>query len=321
MINEKNVDSITEEYVKELDEVLEMQSLTHDIMLKNLFERNEYILKRFIISVLHLDIRPNECKLYYLDKELPVTNHKEYKKTLDFNVSINDSIFVNIELNRSAFQYVKQRNYLYHTKQISYSLKKGQAITELSRYTNIQLNLNAYDKSNNLGEDIIVPYSIKTNSIYIENDIIYLKYLDYYYKLYYNETIKKEESDYWLAMLMAKNFTELNNILSQFLPNDLREKIIKDVENLSMDEFVLEDIEREALDAIELRDSLYYAKEEGIEQGIEQGMEQGISQGVEQNKIETIKALLKKKISYQDIEEITGKSVEEIKKIEETMSF
>ena len=198
---------IDETYTKELDDNLEMQSLTNNIMLKNLFERNEYILKRFLISILHLDINPNECIIHHADKE--------YSHPIDFNISINDSIFINIESN-----------------------KKEQAIKDLSKYTNIQLILNASDTSNNLGEDIIVPYSIKTNSIYLESDIIYLEYLDYYYKLYHNETIKKEESDYWLAMLMAKNFTELNDILSKFLPNNLKEKIIIDVKNLSMNEFI-----------------------------------------------------------------------------------
>ena len=225
---------IDELSLEELDERIEMQSLTHDIMLKNLFERNEYLLRRFLISVLHLDIRPNECKIHFLDKGLSVTNCCEYKKILEFNVSINDCIFVNVELNKSVSHYLE-------TKQV---LKRGQSIKDIVKYTNIQLNLNAYDKSNNMGEDIIVPYSIKTDSIYLDNDVIYLMYLDYYYHLYYNKNIKKNESDYWLAMLMAKNFTELNDILSQFLPDNLREKIVRDVCNLSMDDFILKDIKK-----------------------------------------------------------------------------
>ena len=288
---------IDELSLEELDERIEMQSLTHDIMLKNLFERNEYLLRRFLISVLHLNIRPNECKVHFLNKEIPVTNCYEYKKALDFNVSINDHIFVNIELNKSVSHYLE-------TKQV---LKRGQSIKDIVKYTNIQLNLNAYDKSNNLGEDIIVPYSIKTDSIYVDNDVIYLEYLDYYYHLYYNENIKKEESDYWLAMLMAKNFTELNDILSQFLSDNLRKKIVNDVYHLSIDEFVLEDIDRETLAAIELRDSLMYSKEEGIQEGIEQ------------NSIDVVKAMLNKKMSYDDISDISGKSIEEIKKIEKSL--
>ena len=254
-----------------------------------------------------------------MDKEFPVINYKEYKKRLDFNISINDCIFVNIELNRSSFNRVKYRNYLYHSKQVSYSLKSGQDIRDLPEYIYIQLNLNAYDKSNNIGEDIIVPYSVKTESIYIENDVIYLKYLDYYYKLYYHENIKKSESDYWLAMLMSKNFTELNDILSRFLPDSLREKIVKDVYQLSMDEFVLEDVEREALDAIELRDTIKYSKIEAREEGLKEGLKEGIEQGIEQKNLEIIKNLLKRNMSYEDISDITGKSIDEIEKIEEML--
>lgn len=51
---------------------------------------------------------------------------------------------------------------------------------------NIQLNINVKDKSKTLGEDIVVQYSIITNTIYINNDITYIRYHDYYRNLYYN---------------------------------------------------------------------------------------------------------------------------------------
>ena len=305
------LDKINTDTLAKLDKKIKLQPLTYDIMFKNLFKRNIYAFKRFLITVLHLNIKPEECIIHFINNELDIINHREKRKIIDFNIRINDSISINVELNRKTFKNIKRRNYLYHNKQVSYTLKRGQDIKDISKYTNIQLNLNAYDESNNLGEDIIVPYSLKTSSIYIENDIVYLRYLDYYYKLYYNENILKTESDYWLAMLMSKNFVELNNILSHFLDKDLREKIIKDVLNLSMDEFVLEECEIEALAEIERIDTLKYTREEGLEQGKEQGKEQ--------SKVEMIKLMLEKKLSYQDISDISGKNIDEIKEIEKSI--
>ena len=93
-----------------------------------------------------------------------------------------------------------------------------------------------------IGEDIIVPYSIKTNSIYLEENKIYIRYLDYYKKLYYVEMDTKKN-----------------------------------------------------------------ARREGLEEGIEQKSR------------EMIKAMLKKKMIYEDIRDISGKSINEIKEIEKSL--
>ena len=91
------LDEITTKTLRNLDNKVKMQTLTYDIMFKNLFKRNKYAFKRFLITILHLDISPNECNIYFLENELDIINHKEKRKTTDFNIRINDSISVNIE--------------------------------------------------------------------------------------------------------------------------------------------------------------------------------------------------------------------------------
>ena len=61
---------------------------------------------------------------------------------------------------------------------------------------------------------------------------------------------------------------------------------------------------------------LAYAKEQGIEQGIEKGIEQGIEKGSENKVKEVIVSMLKKKLDYDTISDVTGKTIEEIKEIE-----
>ena len=88
------------------------------------------------------------------------------------------------------------------------------------------------------------------------------------------------------------------------MDNNDYKKFTKDVEIASRDKFVLSEWESEKMAELVKKTSLDEARAEGIEQGIEQ------------NKNETIIAMLKKNISLEDIKDITGKSLKEIKEIE-----
>ena len=57
----------------------------------------------------------------------------------------------------------------------------------------------------------------------------------------------------------------------------------------------------------------------GIEQGKLEGIEQGKLEGIESNKIEMIKNMLEENYEYESISKISGKTVEEIKEIENNM--
>lgn len=77
--------------------------------------------------------------------------------------------------------------------------------------------MNTQDKEIEYGEEIIVPYSLTTRSVYIEQDKIVLKYLEYYKKLYYTDKKKLDEVGMWLAGLGATSFLELFDIFSNIL--------------------------------------------------------------------------------------------------------
>ena len=238
------IESITYDNLVKLQLERPMIPLTFDKMLKAFFEDNIDIYKMFIISVVHLDLLKEDMNLEIKNTELPVSHYKEYKKTIDFNVDINKNILLNIELNKSYFKNVKLRNHFYKSKKISMNLKTGDDIKKIKELKNIQLNLNVKDKSTTLGEDIVVPYSIITNTIYINNDITYIRYLDYYRNLYYNGDVELTEDEYWLALLTSENYMELNDIASKFLSDETREKLVKDVIRLSNDELIFDEYEQ-----------------------------------------------------------------------------
>ena len=163
-------------YLKELDKDLEMIPLTFDIVFKGVFEKNRDILKRFLISTLDLKLDVNRTKIEVLNNELIKENVKEYQKRVDILVVLNDTIYIDIEINRSNFEKVKKRNSLYCDKLYSMLLDMGDKTTKLNDIYLYQLNLNTKDLSITYGEDIIVSYSLVTKSIYIKNKYTYLKF-------------------------------------------------------------------------------------------------------------------------------------------------
>ena len=157
----------------------------------------------------------------------------------------------------------------------------------------------------------MVPYSIITNTIYINNDITYIRYLDYYRNLYYNGDVELTENEYWLALLTSENYMELNDIASKLLNDETREKLVKDVIGLSNDELIFDEYEQMMGDKL-----IEYEEEQSL---LEEGYDSGFQDGVEQNKLDMIERMLKNNVDYETISKITEKPIEQIKEIEESL--
>ena len=114
----------------------------------------------------------------------------------------------------------------------------------------IQLNLNTENVSLNYGEDIILPYGVKTGKIYPQNKETILKYLAYYKNLYYSLGVKLDKDKLWLVVILSENFTELYDLLGNLLTEDKRDRFIRTVINMCEDDFVLSRYEREKLDKL-----------------------------------------------------------------------
>ena len=77
--------------------------LTRDFMFKRIFTNNPEILKKFLISVLKLDINPDLATITILNNELTCTKEKEYHKTVDIYARINNNLRIDIEVNSEKF--------------------------------------------------------------------------------------------------------------------------------------------------------------------------------------------------------------------------
>ena len=109
-------------------------------------------------------------------------------------------------------------------------------------------------------------------------------------------------------------------LISKLLGDDLltmeaKEKFIVRIKDANSKDKIIQDWMVEENNRLRLQGQLAYAKDEGIKKGTKEG----IKKGIEENKIEVIKAMLKKNLGYNTISEVTNKSIEEIKEIEATM--
>lgn len=293
------------DYLKILDSEIEMIPVTFDPVFKKVFGNNLGLLKRFLNEVLVLDLDIDVMELQILNNELPKEDMKEYQKKIDVYVCINGNFYVDIEINRSNFNRVKMRNYLYNSKLYSVLLDSGKMVSDLDSKYFCQLNLNTMDKDIDHGEEIIVPYSLTTKSVYIDQDKIVLKYLEYYKKLYYTDKKKLDEAGMWLAGLGATTFVELFEIFSEILDVDVLNNFIKDVIDMNEEYFNIHEWQKEKME--ELVRYNYY--KDGIDEGKLEGM------------ANIIKEMLKDNVDVKLISKYTDKSIEEIKKIEESMKL
>ena len=306
MIKEENY--LTKKDLLELDKETKLIPITFDYMFKGIFMNDLNLLKEFIISQLEFNeiITTYNCKIRLLNNELPKENKNEYKKTIDLYVSIDNKIFVEIEINRELFKDVKMRNYLYANKLYTMLLEQGESVKELSDKTFIQINLNVKDVKVDKGDAFIVPYDIRNKEVYIKNNITILKYLEYYRKKFYNDN-KLSHSDMWLVMLTSETFEELYELTGYIMNDKMRDKYIRKVINMSKDSFILHEWEKEKLDEL-----VEYEKRKNA-------LEEGLEQGIEQNKLEVVINMLNKKFDNNLISEITGLNEEEIIKIKESL--
>ena len=106
---------------------------------------------------------------------------------------------------------------------------------------------------------------------------------------------------------MSNSFSELHDILSKILSSDKLKLLIEEAKRMSLNDFNLHAWKQKEMEDLVIREGNRISHEEGIEQGISQ------------NTIDTIKKMLKEKISYELINKITGKSIKEIKEIEKSI--
>ena len=250
-------------------------SLTRDFMFKRIFTNNPEILKKFLISVLKLDINPNLATITILNNELTKAREKEYHKTVDIYARINNNLRIDIEVNSEKFDAVKVRNTFYLNKITVDTTDVGVNYKDFSKIYFYQLNLNIQKSDKDLEEEYEI-LSTKTHKRLLDNYKIVCKSLDYYNELYYNQDNKLREDIIWLSLLNANSLDELKEIASLVMNDKEKEKFVSDCEDACKDVKWLSEWKSDFWADVVRHNVLEDAKNERLKEEIEQGIEQGI---------------------------------------------
>ena len=307
------------EYFQELDQELKLVPLTYDFTFKKVFKNNPTYIKEFIYTMLPF-LNLENYKVRFLDSEL-TKEKKERKKTVDILISLDEKIYIDIEMNRSKFQNIYLRNLEYLKKLSTMLWKEGEDIQNLKEKKVIQINLNANEKEK-APDDIIASCGLLTGYIYDVNGLVFSKNLEENHYLYYNEGVRRKDV-IWLTALTSKTFTELYKLISQVLEKSVALKFMEDVVDMSKDEFILHEWEKDKFDELvkinELESAINEGKaigfEDGKAAGFEDGEKSGIIKGTNKRNIEIAKNMLKENIDIKTISKVTGLRVEDIQNI------
>ncbi len=309
---------LEEEYFGQLDEKLTLVPLTYDKAFKRLFRTNLDILKDFLKDVIPLDI-DKDCNIRLMDGELPKENMKEKGKIIDIYVVLDGKIYVDIEMNRSKFESVLERNIKYKDKLSSMLPESNEDFKAITSKKLYQLNLNAYPFEKVL-DDIIVLYGLKTHKIYSSDECMVVKSLERYRDLYYNKG-NKEKDVIWLTILTSRTFTELYELSNQILSKDKVKKLMEAAVSMSKDGFILHEWQKDKFDALvkynEIEDAKREGKSLGIEEGKALGKAEGKAEGIKENTIKIARNMLNMKMSIKDISKATGLTEENIQRLNE----
>ena len=256
----------------------------------------EFILK---IKIDELEIRKTELlsgNVNIKDKRVDAIVHTGNKK-------------IEIEINSQNKDYLHTRSTAYICNIYQSNASVGDTYNEDTDI--VQVNL-TWGLGRNNDEMKIYKIMNEKGELYVKNFIIYEINMDYYDKIWYSKNEEEIKKNQYMIMLDLDK-KELKN-----MPKDkIVDKYITNVTIVNNDpEFQKYMSEEE--DKRKIQNSLLSeAKEEGIEQGISQGytsgINDGISKGVSQEKVNIAKNMLNKNMSIEDISEITGLSINEIK--------
>ncbi len=245
-------------------------------------------------------------------------DYLEIKKTelLSGNVNIKDKRVdavvyagnkkIDIEINSQDKDYVKPRNTAYICNMYQSHTLVGELYDEKTDIVLVNLTWGLGSENDKMTKYMIMSENGKQ---YVKNFIIYEINMDYFDKLWYSKNEEEIKKNMYLIML------NLDKKELEAMPKDIRDKIVdKYITNVTIvnDNPEFQKYMSEEEDKRKIQNSLI---SEAKNEGYTSGVNYGISQGISEEKVNIAKNMLKKNVSMEDISDITGLSIEEIKNI------
>ena len=291
--------------IKEKDEI---KQLEYDTIFKATFIRRQEVLIKMIRDVFEIEDDINN-PLFIVGYELVPHSKRGKSYKSDILIKLSDDSYISIEMNKRIGNDILSRNIIQMSRIYAQINRSGDKDNIISKKTVMGLNLNTFKTFT--GKPVEKISLCETETGMIVSNLLSFCNIDVALcrKLVYNLGIEKvSKAIRWGAIITSKSIKEISNVLGDdILSMEEKEKFLNTIKEVNDDERVLEDWMWEEHYRLKEIDERNTALQEGREEGIED------------NKKEVIINMLKKEMDYNVISEITGKTIDEIKKIEKDM--
>ena len=292
---------------------MKIPSLSYDAMFKAVFRSDSYILSKLTQSILdcyNIDINVMDKELIIKNSEMKINNYSNRKLIADYIIKIDDHHEIDLEINKSKYSGLNERNLSYSFKIYYEHFNTGSNRKEFSMYTLLQVNFNNFHNPNNkcINRFYLIDAEDINNRLSNNYSIMNID-IAKCYDIVYNKNSLEEISDLitFGAIISSEHLEDIASILERgkiSMSKDEKERFLNDVKEAASDKDVLKAISFES--TIEER----YKWIEDASRADER------EKVTKEDDIKYIKAMLNNKLDYNIISNISGKSIAEIKAIE-----
>ena len=295
---------------------MRLPPLLIDFVFKFLFTTDRNSLNSLLSHILYPDLSNSIEVIEILSSENSPSFQDAKNSFLDLKAKDKEGFIYQIELQVAEQASYTKRSLYYASTLIHNQLKAGESYFKISPV--IQINILDFPVFPN--QNIVNWFLLKekTNPTLVLTEDLQMIYVEL--PKFHKDSIEELESgmDIWLFLLKnSQTLTEEDTLkLKQKLP---------DLQNaFGVLELYATDPEKQRQLEERLRSDENFAYEmaakyelglaRGLEQGIEKGIEQGIEKGEYRNKLETARKMREKGFTLDEIQEITGLALADLKK-------
>ena len=245
-------------------------------------------------------LNPFNLKRHYKDKETIV----------DVKYITKNGTVLIIEVQLSGNSRFPERILYYWSANYSKLLKKGEQYEELNPVISINLlNFNLSKKNDNVHSCYMI-YDTKNKNLltdHLQIHIIELK------KFNFKNNNLSKDLNYWLGFFTTKNMEEYMSEIVEEKP--IMEEAHKRYNNFIRSRLMMSEYEKKEIYQYDKQIMLKDERREGIKEGIKKGKLEGLKEGRIAEQISMAKSMKTKNLDINLISEITGLTIDEIKKL------
>ena len=277
---------------------------------KLLNPKNDYVFKRLFGSVGNETITKNllSCILQQNITDVQLDCNPILEKNLlddkvgilDIKAKIDNTTNIDIEMQVTDHKNIEKRILFYLSKMYTKTIKKSQDYSTLEKCIAILITNYNIDIIKNIPK-YITKWNIREEEYQkiVLTDVMEIYIIELNKFKDYKEKSNHNSLNSWIEFIESPEVVDMSNKEIQ-----KAKKVLEEISQDEHEQYLAELREKYIMDQKAIEDA-----------GYDKGLKTGIAQGITQGKLQIAKKMLSKKIDLKTISELTGLSIQELKKL------